>query len=97
MTTVEQKKNLKDFVERWRGRGYEKGDTQQFWLQLLGAVGYEQKDSVLFEQRVGNGGFIDVWVRDANVMIEQKSIEVDLDKPEPRQGEMKTPVTAHKM
>lgn len=91
MTTVEQKKNLKDFVERWRGRGYEKGDTQQFWLQLLGAVGYEQKDSVLFEQRVGNGGFIDVWVRDANVMIEQKSIEVDLDKPEPRQGEMKTP------
>ena len=91
MTTVEQKKNLKDFVERWRGRGYEKGDTHQFWLQLLGAVGYEQKDSVLFEQRVGNGGFIDVWVRDANVMIEQKSIEVDLDKPEPRQGEMKTP------
>ncbi len=23
------------FVETWKGRGYEKGDTQPFWYQLL--------------------------------------------------------------
>lgn len=23
------------FVETWKGRGYEKGDTQSFWYQLL--------------------------------------------------------------
>ena len=23
------------FVETWKGRGYEKGETQSFWYQLL--------------------------------------------------------------
>lgn len=92
MTTAEQKKRAKQFAKNWKGRGYEKGDTQQFWLQLLDVIGYKNKDTVLFEKRVGSGGFIDVWIREANVMIEQKSLESDLDKPEPRQGELKTPL-----
>ena len=56
MITAEQKSALRDFVKRWKGRGYEKGDTQQFWLQLLGAIGYEHKDSVLFEHHLTSGG-----------------------------------------
>lgn len=91
MTTVEQKKNLKSFVKAWKDRGYEKGETQQFWLQLLRAIGYDYVDSVLFEKPLKSRGFPDVWLREVNVMVEQKSLGVDLGKPEPRQGEMKTP------
>ena len=91
MTTAEQKKNLKSFVKAWKDRGYEKGETQQFWLQLLRAIGYEYADSVLFEKPLKSRGFPDVWLREVNVMVEQKSLGVDLDKPELRQGEMKTP------
>ncbi len=87
------KKSRKAFVEIWKGRGYEKGETQQFWLSLLtNVLGYEHNDTVLFEHHVSTGGFIDVWIRQSDVMIEQKSIEVDLDKPEVRQGETKTPL-----
>lgn len=87
------RKSRKLFVETWKGRGYEKGETQQFWLSLLtNVLGYQHNDTVLFEHHTTTGGFIDVWIRQSDVMIEQKSIEVDLDKPEIRQGEMKTPL-----
>ena len=35
MTDKEQKKAAKEFAERWQGRGYEKGETQKFWFDLL--------------------------------------------------------------
>lgn len=76
------KKAIKDFTKRWKGIGYEKGDTQQYWLQLLRALGYPHSDDVKFEYRLPGGGFIDVWIRDAGVLVEQKGIEIDLDKPE---------------
>lgn len=87
------KKSRKEFVKTWKGRGYEKGETQQFWLSLLtNILGYEHNDTVLFEHHLSTGGFIDVWIRQSDVMIEQKSIDIDLDKPEPRQGALKTPL-----
>lgn len=87
------KKSIKAFVDTWKGRGYEKGETQQFWLSLLtNVLGYEHNDTVLFEHHLSTGGFIDVWIRQSDVMIEQKGIEIDLDKPEPRQGALKTPL-----
>ncbi len=86
------KKTLKEFADRWRGKGYEKGETQQFWLQLLKELGYPYANDVLFERHLPSGGFIDVWLRDASTLIEQKSLGVDLDKPEPRQGKLKTPL-----
>ena len=87
------KKSRKEFVKTWTGRGYEKGETQQFWLSLLtNILGYEHNDTVLFEHHTSTGGFIDVWIRQSDVMIEQKGIEIDLDKPEPRQGALKTPL-----
>ena len=30
-----QKLAAKQFVKNWTGRGYEKGETQRFWLELL--------------------------------------------------------------
>ncbi|MDE6425840.1 MAG: hypothetical protein K2K89_06860 [Ruminococcus sp.] len=30
-----RKKSVKEFVQRWQGKGYEKGESQKFWLDLL--------------------------------------------------------------
>ena len=38
MDDKEQKRAAKKFVEFWHGKGYEKGQTQSFWLSLLREV-----------------------------------------------------------
>ena len=35
MTQAEQKNAAKKFVENWNGKGYEKGESQKFWLDLV--------------------------------------------------------------
>ena len=87
------KKSRSAFYNTWKGRGYEKGETSQFWLSLLSNVlGYEHNDTVLSEHPTSTGGYIDVWIRQSDVMIEQKKLGTDLDKPEPRRGIMVTPL-----
>ncbi|RUQ32024.1 SAM-dependent DNA methyltransferase [Micrococcus sp. HSID17245] len=88
-----RKRAAKEFAEKWAGRGYEKGDTSSFWLELLRDVaGMEDvTTNVRFENRTTERGFIDVVIRDAKTVIEQKSLGVDLDKPEMRQGVAVTP------
>ena len=44
-----------------------------------------------FEYRASNGGFIDAFIPDRGVLIEQKGIDINLDKPEVRQGREVTP------
>ena len=83
----------KAFAEKWAGRGYEKGDTHSFWLELLrDVVGMEDVTAnVRFEKSTSERGYVDVTIADAKTLIEQKSLGVDLDKPETRQGIMVTP------
>lgn len=38
MNIREQKKQAKEFIKRWSGRGNERQDSQSFWLDLLGSV-----------------------------------------------------------
>ena len=38
MNDKEQKLAAKKFAEDWEGKGYEKGDSQKFWLALLNRV-----------------------------------------------------------
>ena len=38
MNTNLQTKAAEAFAARWKGKGYEKGDTQRFWLELLQEV-----------------------------------------------------------
>ena len=33
-----QKIAAKAFAERWKGKGYEKGESQSFWIDLLQSV-----------------------------------------------------------
>ena len=72
------------FAERWKGRGYEKGDSQVFWTELLTEVyGVENPSTFIrFEEQVkiDNTNFIDVHIPSTKVIIEQKSIGKDLRK-----------------
>lgn len=87
MKNTEQRKAAKDFSERWKNRGYEKGEAQKYWMELLQKVfGVEDPfNFVEFEDQVKNENnitdFIDVVIPSTKILIEQKSIEVDLDKP----------------
>lgn len=93
MDTKAQMKAARQFADAWKGRGYEKGDTQVFWDELLrDVVGMKRVSSeVKYEPRTADGGYIDCYIPDAGVLIEQKGLDVDLDKPEERQGRMVTP------
>ncbi|MCD8307484.1 MAG: methylase [Clostridia bacterium] len=102
MTDIEQKAAAATFVDRWKDcKGYEKGQTQKFWIDLVESVyGVEiEKMSTFleFEDRVykfqeGTTDFMDVWVPSTKVLIEQKSKDVDLGKPRKQSdGSLKTP------
>ena len=85
MTEKEQKVAAKDFSEFWKGKGYEKGQSQTFWLQLLNQVyGIERPEQFIeFEDQVHidkNTGFIDAYIPTTKILIEQKSIDKDLRK-----------------
>ena len=93
---AKSKEQLRGFVERWKGRGYEKGDSQVFWIELLHDVlGVERPtDIISFESQVhlSHTSFIDAYISSTKVLIEQKSIDKDLRKPIPQSdGTMLTP------
>lgn len=93
MAKGDKRAAAKEFAQNWKGRGYEKGDAQVFWGELLrNVVGLDRiSQRCKFEYRTSSGGFIDCLIPDSGVLVEQKAIGVDLDKPEERQGRMVTP------
>ena len=72
------------FAERWKGRGYEKGDSQVFWTELLTEVfGVENPSNFIrYEEqvKVDKTNFIDGHIPSTKVLIEQKSIDKNLRK-----------------
>ncbi|MCQ2324473.1 MAG: N-6 DNA methylase [Paludibacteraceae bacterium] len=74
-------KLIHDFVAHWTGKGYEKGESQPFWLDLLHALGVEAPAQFIeYEQQVhlDHTAFIDGYTPSTKVMIEQKSSKKDL-------------------
>ncbi len=75
----------KKFADEWQGRGYEKGETHSFWLSLLHQVyGVENPEKYIrFEAQVkiDTTSFIDAYIADTSVMIEQKSLGKNLNQP----------------
>ena len=73
-----------EFAERWKGRGYEKGDSQLFWTELLTEVfGIENPSQFIrYEEqvKVDKTNFIDGHIPSTRVLIEQKGIDKDLRK-----------------
>ena len=96
LTDAQQRNAAKKFAAEWEGRGYEKGETHAFWMELLqtvcGVVNPAQ--FITFESQVvlGHTSFIDAYIPETRVMIEQKSKDIDLTKPAKQSdGSMLTP------
>ena len=72
------------FAERWQGKGYERGESQLFWADLLTNVfGVENlPEFIRYEERVNSmvdsTNFIDGHIPSTRVLIEQKSSDKDL-------------------
>ena len=85
MTVNEQKQAAKRFSATWKDKGYEKGQSQAFWLSLLRDVfGVEHPEEfILFEEQVhiDHTSFIDATIPATKVLIEQKGLGKDLNKP----------------
>ncbi len=93
--TIQDKAAL-DFQQRWTNRGYEKGESQQFWLDLLSNVFGIQDigNFITFEGQVklSHTSFIDGYIPSTKVLIEQKGSHIDLSKPIPQSdGSLLTP------
>lgn len=85
LTHKEQKEAAKLFAETWESKGYEKGECQPFWLSLLRDVlGVKYPEQyITFESKVklDNTSFIDGYISDTHVLIEQKSLGKNLRQP----------------
>ena len=81
-----QKQAAKAFVQEWSGKGYEKGETQRFWIDLLHSVfGIDNPTKIMeFEMPVKTfakdkgSDFIDAYIATTKVLIEQKGSHIDL-------------------
>ena len=82
MNDMQQRAAAKHFAEYWQGKGYEKGESQKFWLSLLGDVlGVEHPaEFISFEDQVhlDHTSFIDGYIDHTHTMIEQKSLGNEL-------------------
>lgn len=86
MSTNTQKQAAKAFVQEWAGKGYEKGETQRFWIDLLHTIfGIDNPTKMMeFELPVKTitkekgSDFIDGYITPTKVLIEQKGSKIDL-------------------
>ncbi len=74
--------DVKKFVAQCSGRGYEKGESHSFWLSLLRDVfGISEPEKFIrFEVpvKLKHTSFIDAFLPDTKVIIEQKSLSENL-------------------
>ena len=84
MSDQERRAAARQFAADWQGRGDEKQETQAFWLALLQKVyGVAEPEKYIdFEVpvKLDHTSFIDGFIRDTRVLIEQKGQDVDLHK-----------------
>ena len=84
--TTNQKQAAKQFVQNWSGKGYEKGETQRFWLDLLHTIFGIDNPMAMMEFEIPvktitkekGSDFIDGYISATKVLIEQKGSHVDL-------------------
>ena len=81
-TEKQQRAAAAAFARKWEGRGYEKGESQILWTELLTEVfGIEAPSTfITFEQQaqLDHTSFIDAMIPGTHVMIEQKSLGKNL-------------------
>ena len=84
MTDVQQRASAKEFAAYWENRGDEKQETQRFWIDLLrnvyGVPNPEQSIEFEVPVKLSHTSFIDGYLADTRVLIEQKGADIDLKK-----------------
>lgn len=84
MDDIQARKAAREFAEYWKGKGYEKGESQPFWLALLkdvfGVANPERYISFEEKVHIDHTSFIDGYIPSTHVLIEQKGLGKDLRK-----------------
>lgn len=93
MIDTERREAARQFINRWRGKGKEDEDGRSYWIELLSNIfGVENvTERIDFEKKVvvdGHTKRIDVYIPETKVIIEQKSLNVPLDKKVRNSGEV---------
>ena len=93
---INRKKAAKEFADFWKNKGDERQETARFWIGLLEKVlGMENPaERIEFEKKVQlkHTSFIDAYIPETKVLIEQKSVDTDLRKEAKQSdGAMLTP------
>ena len=88
MTDAQQREAARQFFYKWNGKGKEDEDARSYWIDLLFHIfGMENvTDRVQFEKKVAGDKSkkrIDAYIPETHVLIEQKSLGIPLDKPQP--------------
>ena len=85
ITEKQQKVAAAAFAKRWEGKGYEKGECQTFWIELLTQIFDIETPSefIKFEEKahLDHTSFVDAMIHSTHVMIEQKSLGKNLRQP----------------
>lgn len=88
MTDAERRESVRQFFYKWQNKGQEKKDDQSYWLDFFHDVlGVERAtDRIEFQKDIvkpdGKPGWIDAYIPETHVLIEQKSLGIPLDKPQ---------------
>lgn len=102
MTDTEKREAARQFYQRWVNKGREDEDARSYWIEFLqNILGVENTtERIDFEKKVigpdGNTKRIDVYIPETKVLIEQKSLGIDLSKPQQGHNGM-TPYEQAKM
>lgn len=102
MTDAERREAARQFFNKWNGKGKEDEDDRSYWIDFLQDVmGVEHvTDCVDFQKKVvgpdGHTKRIDAYIKATRVLIEQKSLGIDLAKPQAGHNGM-TPYEQAKM
>ena len=91
MTEAQRREAARKFSQKWQGKGKEDEDARSYWIEILANIlGMENvTDKVDFEKKVivdGHTKRIDVYIPETGVLIEQKSLGIDLNKPGAQSG-----------
>lgn len=88
MTDQEQREAARQFVNKWKNKGNEKADARSYWIDFLqNVLGMDHvTNRIEFEKPVkdedGTTTWIDAYIPETHVLIEQKSLGISRDKPQ---------------
>ncbi len=88
MADLDRREAARQFFYKWKDRGREDEDDRSYWIDFLqNIMGVDNvTDRVEFQKKVvgpdGNTKRIDIYIPETHVLIEQKSLGIDLSKPQ---------------